>query len=99
VQRLVENAIRHGISRRASGGSVTITASGGAERLEILVADDGVGLPEAWTPENSSGLGLSITRQRIEWLHPNGNSGFAVRRREGGGTEVEISLPLRLGVG
>ncbi|HEY4088879.1 MAG TPA: histidine kinase [Bryobacteraceae bacterium] len=99
VQPLVENAIRHGISRRAAGGSVMITATGGSERLEIRVEDDGVGLPEAWTPETSSGLGLSITRQRIAWLHPNGNSGFAVRRREGGGTEVEISLPLRLAVG
>lgn len=96
VQPLVENAIRHGISRRASGGSVTITATGRAERLEIRVADDGVGLPAGWTLESSTGLGLSITRQRIAWLHPNGNSGFAVARREGGGTEVEISLPLRV---
>jgi sensor histidine kinase YesM len=99
VQPLVENAIRHGISRRASGGSVMIAASGGAERLEIRVTDDGVGLPLEWTPENSTGLGLSITRQRIAWMHPNGNSGFTVRRREGGGTEVEISLPLRLAAG
>src|SRR6185437_10766241 len=89
VQPLVENAIRHGISRRASGGSVTITATGRAERLEIRVVDDGVGLPAGWTLESSTGLGLSITRQRIAWLHPNGNSGFAVARREGGGTEVE----------
>ncbi len=99
VQPLVENAIRHGISRRTSGGCVTIAASGGAARLEIRVMDDGVGLPTEWTLENSTGLGLSITRQRIAWLHPDGNSGFTVQRREGGGTEVEISLPLRLAAG
>jgi two-component system, LytTR family, sensor kinase len=63
--------------------------------LEIRVADNGVGLPPDWTPENSTGLGLSVTRQRIAGLHPNGNSSFAVTRRSGGGTEVEISLPLR----
>ncbi len=96
VQPLVENAIRHGISRRAAGGAVTITASRNGERLEMRILDDGVGLPADWTLENSKGLGLSITRQRIQWLHPDANSHFDVRRRAGGGTEVEISLPLRL---
>jgi two-component system, LytTR family, sensor kinase len=96
VQPLVENAIRHGISRRASGGAVTVTAQRNAERVEIRVIDDGVGLPPGWTLENSTGLGLSVTRERIAGLHPNGSSRFAVTRRSGGGTEVEISLPLRL---
>ncbi len=96
VQPLVENAIRHGISRRASGGAVTVTAQRSAEQVEIRVADDGVGLPPGWTLENSTGLGLSVTRERIAGLHPNGSSRFAVGRRSGGGTEVEISLPLRL---
>jgi signal transduction histidine kinase len=45
--------------------------------------------------ENAGGLGLSITRERIAGLHPNGESRFVVRNREEGGTEVEISLPLR----
>jgi signal transduction histidine kinase len=95
VQPLVENAIRHGISRRASGGTVTVTAERRAECLEIRIADDGVGLPPEWTAENSTGLGLSVTRERIAGLHPNGTSRFIVARRSGGGTEVEISLPLR----
>jgi two-component system, LytTR family, sensor kinase len=96
VQPLVENAIRHGISRRSSGGAVTVTAVRSAEQVEIRVIDDGVGLPPGWTLENSTGLGLSVTRERIAGLHPNGSSRFAVGRRSGGGTEVEISLPLRL---
>jgi two-component system LytT family sensor kinase len=96
VQPLVENAIRHGISRRASGGVVTVTAERSAEQVEIRIIDDGVGLPPGWTLENSTGLGLSVTRERIAGIHPNGSSRFAVGRRSGGGTEVEISLPLRL---
>ena len=95
VQPLVENAIRHGISSRASGGAITVTAQRIDENLEIRVADDGVGLPAGWTFENSTGLGLSVTRERIAGLHPNGNGRFAVRQRNGGGTEAEISLPLR----
>jgi two-component system, LytTR family, sensor kinase len=96
VQPLVENAIRHGISRRGSGGTVTVTAERGANQVRIRVADDGVGLPPGWTLEASSGMGLSVTHERIVALHPDGNSGFVVRPRDGGGTEVEISLPLRL---
>jgi two-component system, LytTR family, sensor kinase len=95
VQPLVENAIRHGISRRASGGTVTVTAQHCPGQLEILVADDGVGFPAGWTPETSSGMGLSVTRERILGHYPGGNSRFSVRPRSGGGTEVEISLPLR----
>jgi two-component system, LytTR family, sensor kinase len=95
VQPLVENAIRHGISRRASGGNVTVTAQNVAGQVEIRVTDDGVGLPPGWTLNSSTGLGLSVTRERIAGLHPNGSSRFAVTRRNGGGTEVEISLPLR----
>jgi two-component system, LytTR family, sensor kinase len=96
IQPLVENAIRHGISRRASGGTIVVRAKPLGDRLEIRVQDDGVGLPPGWRLEQSEGLGLSITRQRIAGLHPNGTSRFAVRNRMEGGTEVEVSLPLRL---
>ena len=94
VQPLVENAIRHGISRRASGGTVIVSAQRAGDRLDIRVLDDGVGLPAGWTLENSRGLGLSVTRERIAGLHPEGR--LDVKRRTSGGTEVEISLPLRL---
>lgn len=96
IQPLVENAIRHGISRRAAGGTIVVRAKPLGERLEVRVLDDGVGLPVGWRLEQSEGLGLSITRQRIAGLHPNGASRFAVRNRMEGGTEVEVSLPLRL---
>ncbi len=97
IQPLVENAIRHGISRRASGGTITVQAEAEGERLEIRISDDGVGLPMGWTLDSSQGLGLSITRQRIAGLHPNGASSFTIANRaEGNGTEVAISLPLRM---
>jgi len=95
VQPLVENAVRHGISRRASGGTVIVSANRVGNRLDIRVLDDGVGLPAGWTLETSGGLGLSVTRQRLAGLYPDGDTCFAVNRRASGGTEVEISLPLR----
>lgn len=96
IQPLVENAICHGISCRAAGGTVTVKAEGVHGRLEIQVLDDGVGLPVGWSMNTSAGHGLSITSERIAGLHPNGDSRFAVHDRVEGGTAVEISLPLRL---
>jgi sensor histidine kinase YesM len=94
LQPLVENAIRHGISHRASGGTVAVSAQQVDDRLEIRVQDDGVGLPAGWTLESSAGLGLSVTLERVKSLYPNGESGFTLRQRSGGGTEVDIFLPL-----
>jgi two-component system LytT family sensor kinase len=94
VQPLVENAIRHGLSSRATGGSVAVSARRVEKQLEICVTDDGVGLPLGWTLETSAGLGLSVTRERVRGLHPNGGTRFAVRRLRQG-TEAVIRVPLR----
>ena len=96
LQPLVENAIRHGISPRASGGTVTVTAEPANGKLAIRVADDGAGLPAGWSLENSTGLGLSVTRERIAGMYPDGEGSLAIRGREEGGTVVEIILPLRV---
>jgi two-component system, LytTR family, sensor kinase len=94
VQPLVENAIRHGLSSRATGGSVLVSARKVEKQLEICVTDDGVGLPPGWTLETSAGLGLSVTQERVHGLHPNGGSRFAIRRLRQG-TEAVIRVPLR----
>jgi len=95
IQPLVENAVRHGISRRSTGGTVTVTARRVGGQLQVLVIDDGIGLPPGWSLESSKGLGLSLTRDRIAGLYPNGRSRLEVRARPHGGTEVEVALPLR----
>jgi signal transduction histidine kinase len=95
IQPLVENAIRHGISKRASGGCVSLSAQKLGNQLEIRVLDDGIGLPSEWTMESCEGVGLAVTRERITSLHPNGGTQFTVQRRDGAGTEVRILIPLR----
>ncbi|MCW3849510.1 histidine kinase [Sphingomonas sp. LB-2] len=95
LQPLVENAIRHGIEGRLSGGKVMISASRSGDRLLLLVRDDGVGLPADWRMEASTGLGVRVARERLAALYPDmGENGFLIRRRESGGTEVAISIPL-----
>lgn len=85
LQPLVENAIRHGLSPRAEGGSVTVRAHIEADRLFLSVSDDGVGLPADWRV----GIGLSVTRERLS--HP---ASFALEPRPEGGTLARLSLPL-----
>ena len=48
LQPLVENAIRHGVGPRLSGGRVEVTATGAPSALSLRVRDDGVGLPPDW---------------------------------------------------
>ena len=72
-----------------------VSAQRVGDRLDVRVLDDGVGLPPDWTFENSDGVGLSVTRQRLAALYSEEEACFAVNRRSSGGTEVKISLPLR----
>jgi len=95
IQPLAENAIRHGLSGLAAGGTLIISAKAVGNQLEIKVLDDGVGLPPGWQMDASSGLGLSVTRERIVSLYPGAASRFVVKPRSGGGTEVNILLPYR----
>ena len=48
LQPLVENAIRHGVAPRLSGGHVDVTATRVDSVLKLRVRDDGVGLCPGW---------------------------------------------------
>jgi two-component sensor histidine kinase len=94
IQPLVENAIRHGISSRCSGGTVRVSAHRVGDDLQLLVEDDGTGLPAGWTSRPQGRLGLSVTRQRLDGLYPDGRALFEVRQRVEGGVQVELRIPL-----
>ncbi|MET3107286.1 two-component system LytT family sensor kinase [Oxalobacteraceae bacterium GrIS 2.11] len=94
IQPLVENAIRHGLSSRALGGTILINAYREQEWLIIRIRDDGVGLPENWIFEQHARLGLSLTRERIEGLHPAGSSRFSISNHSAGGVEVTLAMPF-----
>jgi two-component system LytT family sensor kinase len=90
LQPLVENAIRHGISQRAEGGSIEISAAAEGSWLNVRVRDDGPGLPAGVFQE---GLGLMNTRARLEHLYgPDHN--FVLTARPGGGLTVGFTIPL-----
>jgi two-component sensor histidine kinase len=95
LQPLVENAIRHGVARRVSSGLVAVSARRENGLLQLKVYDDGPGLKKGWRMEDSSGIGLSNTRERLHQLYGTEHC-FDVRNREEGGVEATLLIPLRL---
>lgn len=92
VQPLVENAIRHGLQPRASGGSVRVAARRVGDLLAVEVEDDGVGL--GGSEGVGTGLGLGGARDRLAALFGDAHR-FAVEPVQGGGTRVAIDIPFR----
>jgi two-component system, LytTR family, sensor kinase len=91
LQPLVENAIRHGVTRRITPGQVEVRAWERAGRLHLTVRDDGVGLGT----QVREGLGLSITRARLRQLYGR-EQRFALAPAPAGGAVCTLSFPLRL---
>lgn len=94
LQPLVENSIQHGFEKRPEGGTIEIIADKRLNRLHLRVIDDGVGLPEGLEPALSTGLGLTLTRERVTATGVDEKGEFSISRRPHGGTEVVITLPL-----
>jgi LytS/YehU family sensor histidine kinase len=90
VGTLVENAIKHGIGPRASGGTLSLSASAREGLLEIGVADDGVG----FKARSGFGVGLANIRARLETLFASAGELELATNAEGGITAT-IRLPHR----
>lgn len=105
VQPLVENAVKHGIAPRRTGGEVRVVArlepapSGATtdaptDRLHLVVADSGAGVAEgALAARRGTGVGLASVEQRLA-RHYGGAAAFAFRSVPGEGTTVELRVPL-----
>ena len=91
-QPLVENAIRHGIADRETGGVIDIRAEHQKGMLHLQVRDNGPGLN---IPNGNfiEGVGLSNTRSRLEYLYGAGGR-FEVCNAEEGGLIVAAAIPF-----
>lgn len=90
LQPLVENAIRHGIGKKASGGTIEIRASKQGDRLRITVTDDG---RHPSPTSNSSGIGIANTRARLTQLF--GEDFLFELMASGPGARVVIDIPFQ----
>ena len=88
LQPLVENAIRHAIAPRPSGGELLISAWVDGHRLVLEVADDGAGM----TLGPHSGIGLRMVRQLLE-VRYSGEATCELRRNAPSGVIATITLP------
>jgi hypothetical protein len=88
---LVENAIKHGLSPLARGGTLSIAASVNNDLLAVTVADDGVGLKA--DGGGGTGIGLHNVRSRLATLHGSRGS-LQVQANSPCGVCATISLPL-----
>jgi hypothetical protein len=99
LQPLVENAVKHGIAQKQSGGDVVIRAkvrrrSVDQRQLSITVEDTGAGATnEALQRGRSAGVGLRNVERRLECQYGAAAS-LSIRTSPDEGTVAEILLPV-----
>lgn len=102
LYRAYENVIRNATKYTAPGGTVAVRAGASAGNFEVVVADQGPGVPEtdlevifepfhrAESNTSGYGLGLAIARRALE----SHGGRVSARNRQAGGLEVTLTLPL-----
>jgi signal transduction histidine kinase len=95
LQPLVENAVKHGISRKIGGGRVTIEATLEEGDLRLAVRDTGAGVREG-AAIYERGVGLRNVRDRLLRLYGSDYVPEVVSR-PGQGTTVSLRIPVAHG--
>ncbi len=71
IQPLIENAVKHGISKLLENGEVRVIVSElGSEKISIRVCDNGPGFPDG----PMSGFGIRNTHERLQLIYGNSAS-------------------------
>jgi two-component sensor histidine kinase len=91
VTELVQNAIEHAFDPTDGRGRIVISAERSARWLDIVVGDDGRGLPDEFSLEASDRLGLQIVRTLMS---AELDGSLDMRSRPGGGTDVVVRVPI-----
>lgn len=102
LQPLVENAVKHGLTPKIEPGAVKISGHIEGDDLVLVVADDGVGIPEDKLPHilapgygSANGVGLSNVNERLKSLYGE-QYALQIDSTVGKGTTVYLRVPLQL---
>src|SRR5215469_16398387 len=90
LQPMVENAVKHGISKRVQGGAIRISVARDNGALILRVYNDGPGLP-AGCEQQTSGIGIVNVRTRLRSLY--GDAFKLNLHNQNGGVEASLSVP------
>lgn len=93
LQPLIENSIKHGLTRKVGGGRITITTTRRGGCAIIDVRDDGLGMSEERLERAfGGGIGLSNVNERLRTIY---GAGYAVRltSEPGKGTCASLEIP------
>ena len=96
LQPLIENAMKHAVSRTSAAARIDVTARRDGYDLVLVVADTGAGSAESANTTGEimvgTGIGLSNTRARLAQLYDD-ECELALAPNDRGGTTVTIRLP------
>jgi two-component system LytT family sensor kinase len=93
LQPLVENSIKHGLSRKVGEGRITIRSSRRAGHAVIEVIDNGVGIPSDRLESTSQyGIGLRNVNERLSVIY-GANYALKLQSAPGEGTSARIEIP------
>jgi LytS/YehU family sensor histidine kinase len=92
LQTLLENAIKHGISPKPEGGSITVRVARERNHLAIRVDDDGMGA-EPSAVRKAEGNGLHLLESRIATMFGDAGS-LDWTTSPGSGFSAVVRLPL-----
>ena len=91
LQTLVENAIKHGISKHVNGGTIKIISDFREDHHELIVQNSGS--LNGYVLHNKEGFGIKSTQDRLNLLY-QGKANFQIRDVDGGMVESKIIMPL-----
>ncbi|MES3032477.1 MAG: histidine kinase [Gemmatimonadota bacterium] len=91
LQPLVENAMKHGIDRAGGNGTIAVRARRTGDALELIVEDTGPG-EHPGPPSDASGVGLSLTRERLLELYGDAQQ-LQLEPKVSGGMRAVIAMP------
>jgi len=91
LTELVQNAFEHAFPE-GQGGEVVVQAERSARWLDVVISDDGRGLPKGFSLERAEHLGLQIVRTLVE---SELRGSLSLRGRGQRGTEAVLRVPLK----
>lgn len=94
IQPLIENAVQHGIAKKKDGGTVRLSIKKPKNDIEIIIEDDGVGIPlekqVELLNERYTRIGFTNPFRKLKLIK---NATFELESTEGKGTKILIRLP------